>query len=328
VLNNVESYVHRHEDKTLENFSPDNPYRFNLVHVNADQAHVFANLKGPAYFKQRHNIACWFWELSTFPRSWQSSFNYYQEIWVASGFCQESIAAQAPIPVVKMIQPVLIDTAKVKPDRSRLGLPQDKFIYGFVFDYMSVVERKNPLAIINAFKLAFGDREDVLLLIKTINGNQVPNQVQRLHQAARGSNIQFIDGYLARDEVINLVSSLDSYVSLHRSEGLGISMAQAMYLKKPVIATGYSGNMEFMNHNNSFLVRYQLAELQENLGPYTKGQHWAEPDVEHAAELMRLVFDNQASAQKIAERAAADIKANMTPEVTGSAMKERLLLLL
>jgi len=328
VLNNVEAYVHRHEDKTLENFSPDNPYSFNLVHVNADQAHVFANLKGAAYFKQRYNIACWFWELSTFPRSWQSSFNYYQEIWVASAFCQESIAAQAPIPVVKMIQPVLIDPAKVNPDRSRLGLPQDKFIYGFVFDYMSVVERKNPLASINAFKLAFGDSEDVLLLIKTINGNQVPDQVQRLHQAAKGSNIQFIDGYWARDEIINLVSSLDSYVSLHRSEGLGISMAQAMYLKKPVIATGYSGNMEFTNHNNSFLVRYQLAEIQENLGPYTKGQHWAEPDAEHAAELMRFVFDNQAHAQKIAERAEADIKANMTPEVTGSAMKERLLLLL
>ncbi len=328
VLNNVEASVHRHEDKTLENFSPDNPYSFNLVHVNADQAHIFANLKGAAYFKQRHNIACWFWELSTFPRNWQSSFNYYQEIWVASGFCQESIAAQAPIPVVKMIQPVLIDPAKVKPDRSRLGLPQDKFIYGFVFDYMSVVARKNPLALINAFKLAFGDREDVLLLIKTINGTQVPDQVQQLHQAARGSNIQFIDGHLARDEVINLVSSLDSYVSLHRSEGLGISMAQAMYLKKPVIATGYSGNMEFMNHNNSFLVRYKLAEIQENLGPYTKGQHWAEPDVEHAAELIRLVFDNQAHAQKIAEQAEADIKANMTPEVTGSAMRERLLLLL
>lgn len=328
VLNNVEAYVHRHEDKTLEDFSPDNPYSFNLVHVNADQAHVFANLKGTAYFKQRHNIACWFWELSTFPRNWKSSFDYYQEIWVASGFCQESIAAQAPIPVVKMIQPVLIDPAKVNPDRSRLGLPQDKFIYGFVFDYMSVFERKNPLGIINAFKLAFEDREDVLLLIKSINGNQVPDQVERLHQAARGSNIQFIDGYLARDEVINLVSSLDSYVSLHRSEGLGISMAQAMYLKKPVIATGYSGNMEFMNHNNSFLVRYQFAEIQENLGPYTKGQHWAEPDVEHAAELMRLVFDNQAHAQKIAEQAEADIKTNMTPEVTGSAMKERLLLLL
>lgn len=327
-LNNVEGYIHRHEDKTLENFSSDNPYSFNLVHVNADQAPVFANLRGEAYFKQRHNIAWWFWELSTFPRSWQSSFNHYQEIWVASGFCQESISARAPIPVVKITPPVLIDPAKVKPDRKRLGLPQDKFIYGFVFDYMSFFERKNPLAIINAFKLAFGDREDVLLLIKTINGNQVPEQVQQLHQAARGSTIQFIDGYLARDDVINLVSSVDSYVSLHRSEGLGISMAQAMYLKKPVIATGYSGNMEFMNHNNSFLVRYQLTEIQENHGPYTKGQHWAEPDVEHAAELMRLVFDDQTHAQKIAERAEADIKTNMTPEVTGHAMKERLLLAL
>jgi len=327
VLNNVEAAFYRQEDKTLENFSTDNPYHFNLVHVNADQSHVFAKLKGDTYFKQRCNIACWFWELSTFPREWQSSFKYYQEIWVASGFCQESIAARAPVPVVKMIQPVLIDPAVVKPDRTRLGLPQGKFIYGFIFDYMSFVERKNPMALIHAFELAFGDKDDVLLLIKTINGDKFPDQVQQLQQAARYRNIQFIDGYLARDEVINLVSSLDGYVSLHRSEGLGISMAQAMYLKKPVIATGYSGNMEFMNHNNSFLIRYQLTEIQESHGPYTKGQYWAEPDVEHAAELMCLAFDNQSHAQKIAEQAEADIKANMTPEVSGRAMKERLLLL-
>ncbi len=194
---------------------------------------------------------------------------------------------------------------------------------------MSFVERKNPLALINAFKLAFGGRQDVLLLIKTINGDRDPEQAQRLHKAAGSNgNIRFINGHFSRDEIINLVSSLDTYVSLHRSEGLGISMAQAMYLEIPVIATGYSGNLEFMDHNNSFLVRHRLAEIQENHGPYARGQHWADPDVEHATELIRLVLDNPAHTQKIAARAAADIQSTMTPAVTGHAMKERLTLLM
>jgi glycosyltransferase involved in cell wall biosynthesis len=327
VLNNVEAAIYRQEDKTLEIFSSDNPYHFNLVHINADQANHFANLKGNQYFKNHHNIAYWFWELASFPRAWQSSFNQYQEIWVASSFCQASIAAQAPVPVVKMTQPVLIDPTKINPQRSRLGLPQQSFIFGFSFDYMSFIERKNPAAIIKAFQLAFEDRHDVLLLLKTTNGDQFPEQVQRLKIAAKGSNVRFINHYLAREEVINLIASLDSYVSLHRSEGLGIGMAQAMFLKKPVIATGYSGNMEFMNHNNSYLVPYKLAEIEEDHGPYKKGQHWADPDIEHAAMLMRQVYENQIRAQQIANQAAADIQASMSPTVTGRAMKERLLLM-
>ena len=123
-----------------------------------------------------------------------------------------------------------------------------------------------------------------------------------------------------------LIASLDSFVSLHRSEGFGIGMAQAMYMRKPVIATGYSGNMEFMDHNNSFLVRYKLAELEENIGPYEKGNVWAEPDVEHAAELMQLVFKDRSTALQVAQRAEDDIKSSRTVELAGQAMKERLLL--
>ncbi len=326
VLNNVNAHIYRQSDTTFENFSNENPYRVNLVHVNADQVHEFAKQKGHTYFQGRYNIACWFWELSDFPKQWRSSFDYYQEIWVASGFCQESIASQSPIPVVKMTFPILLDDAESLPDRKRFGLPEEKFIFGFVFDYMSFAERKNPFGLINAFKMAFGESKDVLLLIKTINGEHAPEKVARLHNAAKGSNVQFIDGYIPRQDAISLVSSFDSYVSLHRSEGLGIGLAQAMYLKKPVIATGYSGNMEFMNHNNSFLVQYKLTELQENYGPYEKGNVWASPDLDHAAELMKQVFNNRTLAQQVAERAEKDIKTKMTPQLAGQEMKSRLLM--
>lgn len=327
VLNNVKTQVYREDDPTFAEFSATNPYRVNLIHVNADQAGVFANEKGPEYFQGRYNIGCWFWELSTFPKQWRSAFDYYQEIWVASGFCQESIASQSPIPVVKMTFPILIDDSEIQPNRKHFDLPKDQFIFGFVFDYHSLAERKNPYGLLKAFEMAFGDKKDALLVIKTINGEYVPEKVQKLREAAQscGANIRFIDGYLPRHDAINLVASFDSFVSLHRSEGLGIGMAQAMRLGKPVIATGYSGNMDFMNHNNSYLVRYKLTELQENYGPYEKGNVWADPDLEHAATLMRQVYENRAAAQQIANRAALDIKTRMTPDVTGREMKERLL---
>jgi glycosyltransferase involved in cell wall biosynthesis len=124
-----------------------------------------------------------------------------------------------------------------------------------------------------------------------------------------------------------LIASFDSFVSLHRSEGFGIGLAQAMYLGKPVIATGYSGNMDFMNHNNSYLVRYQLAELEQDYGPYEKGNVWADPDLDHAAELMRLVFADRTGAQIIAARAEADIKKQMTVDLAGAKMKARILTL-
>jgi glycosyltransferase involved in cell wall biosynthesis len=326
VLNNVYTHAYRHEDKSFDQISSGNPYRVNLVHVNADQVPEFARQMGDSYFQGRYNIGCWFWELSSFPSKWRSSFDYYQEIWVASGFCQESIASRSPIPVVKMTFPILIDESHAQPNRKLFGLPEDKFLYGFVFDYLSLAERKNPFGLIKAFNMAFEEQDDAFLVIKTINAEHAPEKADLLRKAAKDRKVQFIDGYLSRQDTISLVSSFDSFVSLHRSEGLGIGMAQAMFLKKPVIATGYSGNMEFMNHNNSFLVRYKLTELEENYGPYEKGNVWAEPDLEHAAELIRLVFDNRALSQQVAKRAELDIKTTMTPAVAGQEMRSRLLL--
>jgi glycosyltransferase involved in cell wall biosynthesis len=326
VLNNVYIHVHRHEDFTYDGFSDTNPYRVNLVHVNADQCHEFAHQKGSEHFKNRYNIGYWFWELSRFPEQWLSSFDFFQEIWVASKFCQESIANISPVPVVKMIFPMMLDESQAVPNRSLFGLPEDKFLFGFIFDYLSLIERKNPFGLIEAFRNAFELRDDAMLVIKTINSEHAPERAAMLKDAARGCNVQFIDSHITRHEMSMLVASFDSFVSLHRSEGFGIGMAQAMYLRKPVIATGYSGNMEFMDHNNSFLVRYKLVELEEDFGPYEKGNVWAEPDLEHAAELMRLVVKNQFLSKQVAHRAETDMKSKMTVELAGKEMKARLLL--
>ncbi len=324
VINNISTSNHHYNDKTYKTFSDENPFCVNLIHVNADMVPEYVKLKTPQYFRNRYNIGYWFWELANFPARWQASFEPFDEIWVASTFCQESIAKSSPIPVVKMTFPIILSDKEIAPDRDMFKIPKDKFLFLFSFDYLSVFERKNPLAVLKAFNKAFDKRDDVILVVKTINMEYAPEKVEQLKAEMRRSNVHLLEGHLSRHEMLTLVASCDSYVSLHRSEGFGLGMAQAMYFGKPVIATGYSGNMEFMNHNNSFLVKYKLTELEQDFGPYEKGNFWAEPDINDAADLMYRVFQKTDDVVKIAEQGRLNIQNKMTPSITGRQIIDRL----
>jgi glycosyltransferase involved in cell wall biosynthesis len=324
-LNNFEVPWHRNGDHTLKDFSDTNPYRFNLVAVNVDMAPEFHELKGAEYFQERYNIATWFWELPTFPDEWLPRFNDYQEIWVASQFCAEALAKVSPIPVVKMNWSVDIEELEAVSDKARFGLRESDFVFLFTFDFMSSFERKNPLAVIQAFRKAFGEMEDVVLVLKSINSGNDPESLNRLKEAATGLNIRILDAHLDREVMHSLFASSDCYVSLHRSEGLGLGLARSMSMGKPVIATAYSGNLDFMSINNSFLVKYTLVELDRDYGPYRKGSVWAEPDIAHAANLMASVYEHRNSAMAIGERAREDIRRVMDPFASGKEMVGRLL---
>jgi glycosyltransferase involved in cell wall biosynthesis len=323
-LNNVEISWLPNLDKTFKDFSETNPYRINLVAVNSD-AHLFYEHKGPAYFQGHYNIATWFWESSSFPEEWVSRFADYQEIWVASRFCAESLAKVSPIPVVKMSWPLDMEGLVAGSDRARFGLGESSFVFLFSFDFLSVFERKNPLAVVEAFRNAFSETEDVVLVLKSVNSENDPENLERLKQATAGLNVRVIDARLDREMIRSLFASCDCYVSLHRSEGLGLGLAQSMILGKPVIATAYSGNMDFMNINNSFLVKYTLVELDKDYGPYRKGSVWAEPDIAHATEMMRAVYEDRATAAAVGRRAGEDIRKAMDPIVAGKEMLRRLL---
>lgn len=326
VLNNLSADNYQHGDTTFGEFSTQNPYRVNLVHVNADAVPAVLAQKGARYFRGRYNIGVWYWELSRFPDRWLPQFDWFDEIWVTSAFCAESIGKAAPIPVVKITAPIVLDEASVRPDRGRFGVPEGAFAFVCYFDFNSVFERKNPLAALRAFREAFPaarQNNDVVLLVKTINGEHAPEK-RALLEAEAGPGVRFIHDHLSRAEMLGLFAVCDCQISLHRSEGLGLGLAESMYLGKPVIATGYSGNLDFMNVNNSLLVRYRLVELTEDQGPYEKGSVWAEPDVEHAAQLLRQVAEDRALAAQIGRRASQDIRTRMTPEVTGREIQMRL----
>ena len=181
-----------------------------------------------------------------------------------------------------------------------------------------------PLAVIQAFKKAFVPRQNVTLVLKSINHSAYPDHVRALGEAAAGFNVRFIDEHLRKSEVNSLLASCDCYVSLHRSEGFGLTMAEAMYLGKPVIATSYGGNMDFMNVNNSFPVRYDLVEITQDFVDYKKGSVWAEPDVDHAAELMQTVYGDREKAAGVGQAAADHIKRHFSPENTGAEIRKRL----
>jgi glycosyltransferase involved in cell wall biosynthesis len=207
--------------------------------------------------------------------------------------------------------------------RTDFGLRPESFVFLFYFDAHSFVERKNPVGLIRAFRKAFSKSEDVYLLIKCSHGKR--SMLRILNKACENHpNITIVDAILSRAALVALLSKCDTYVSLHRSEGFGLTLSEAMNLGKPVIATGYSSNLDFMNDSNSFLVKYKLVELKKRYGPYQEGFRWAEPDVSHAAELMREVYQDRERALMIGEQGRRDIRRLLHPKVIGSMMQSRL----
>ncbi|MCA1648157.1 MAG: glycosyltransferase, partial [Chloroflexi bacterium] len=315
----------RSDDPTLMQFDTRHPYGVNLVCVNADQHFVVMSHVGEQFFRGRYNIGVWFWELPTFPEEWLDRFAHYDEIWVASSFVANTLAPISPIPVVR-IPSVLTGAASGSRDkgRAKLNVVDDEFVFLFIFDFRSYFERKNPIALINAFKRAFTPDEPVRLVIKCVNEDFEPHAAREMARQARGHPISIEHGYWTADDIRDLMAAGDAYVSLHRAEGLGLPLADAMVLGKPVIATAWSGNMDFMDAFNSFPVKYRLVELEEDIGPYRAGSIWAEPSVEHAAELMRLVYSRTPEVEARTVAARADIEAHFSVNAVAEVISARL----
>lgn len=319
----VEVGWHRHLDLTFANYvSDDTPYSINLVHTNPDQ--TLYNSLGLEFFEGKYNIGYWSWELPELHNSWEYAFDFFDEIWTLSNHSAEAIANISPIPVVKVMPSISMPKPSV--GRDALELPKDKFIYLFMFDFHSTLGRKNPQATIEAFKRAFAksNQEDVMLVIKFSNAEYFPKGRDYLLSLADGwQSIKFIDGHLLKEELHGLLNSCDCYVSLHRAEGFGLTMAETMFYGKPVITTGYSSNIEFMNVGNSFLVKYKLVKIARNEGPYFQGSVWAEPDIDHAAYLMRYVFENYDRALEVGERASREVRSILSPQAIGQRIRSR-----
>jgi glycosyltransferase involved in cell wall biosynthesis len=235
---------------------------------------------------------------------------------------------KSPLPVLTM--PHAISFARPTGDfRARFGLPADAFLFLFLYDLNSYSERKNPQAVIEAFRKAALASEalakEAALVIKVQNADHRPDDFAALQAAVRDlPGTIIIAKTLAREEIYQLESACDCFVTLHRSEGFGIAPAECMYLGKPVIATNWSGTTEFIDDHTGCPVNCTLATIQKNHGPYFKGQTWAEPDVEHAADWMRKLCADRTLAHAIGAAGRAAIEARFSPAAIGARYRRRL----
>jgi glycosyltransferase involved in cell wall biosynthesis len=296
-----------------------------LLHVQPEpffpEAYVRADLAGRS--PRTYRIAYWYWEFDSIPDAWVESAKQVDEVWTATEFIARGLRERLTLPVRTLFPGVRMTPFEVR-GRSDFGLDEERYTFLFTFHMVSVMERKNPLGLIRAFKAAFGKDDKVSLVLKTSFGDRHPAELQKLRDAAVGADIKIIDQVFSPDEVLSLMHACDAYVSLHRSEGLGLTMAEAMLMGKPVIATNFSGNVDFMDDSNSLLVPYELVKLGKPIPPYDADLEWAEPSVEHAARLMRRLYDDQAWGRDLGARAKASAEANLSLEAAGRRIKARL----
>ncbi len=302
-------------------------YPINIVCINGDGIPVFAREAGRSFFAERYTIALWWWEVGDPPAGWSEAYRFLDEVWVGSQHIYDAIAPTSPVPVVRITLPVL-EPEVASRTRGQLGLPEQGFLFLYLHDYHSVAARKNPLGLIEAFRRAFEPGSGARLVLKSINAAAWPDEHERVALAAAGHpDISLIDAYVSGSEKNAMIAHCDCYVSLHRSEGFGLTAAEAMLLEKPVIATRYGGTLEFMNDANSYLVDWESARVGEDAHPYPADGVWAEPDLDRAAELMRLVLSEPERARARGRRARAELLEKHSPAVAGAAMERRLALI-
>ncbi|HEX6639716.1 MAG TPA: glycosyltransferase family 4 protein, partial [Thermoanaerobaculia bacterium] len=299
-------------------------HRASIFHVNADRTLAVFNQLPHLFGSSAYKIGCWHWELPELPDEWIAAAAPLDEIWAPSAFVQSAISRKVTIPVVHMPHGVAVtELESCSPEE--LGVPRGRFVFLCMFDLDSVMERKNPLGAIEAFRRAFPEQSSAALLVKAGRAANHRDDYEELQRRLRDvPNVYLTDRMLPRARVNGLIAACDAVVSLHRSEGFGLILAEAMCLGKPVIATGWSGNMDFMNVANSCPVQYELVTLARAYGPYAAGQQWAEPDLDHAAQLMRRVLEDAPYREAIGRRASETMRTQFSPEAAGKRSMQRL----
>lgn len=285
-----------------------------VVHHNAPFLPHALWALGRARIRGRHIIGYWAWELPQLPKSWHGGFRYLHEIWVPSTFTRDAVAAATDLPthVVPHPMPLMSATPNM---RRRLGLPTDALITLTVFHTGSGFTRKNPLAAVAAFRRAFGEAKNCVLVVKLVDNGDARIRRELERAVADAPNIRVIDAALSPADMTGLIATADIVISLHRSEGFGLVPAQAMRLGKPVVATGWSGNLDFMSARNSALVAYSLVPVQDPDGAFEgDGQLWAEASIEHATDWLRLLAAEPELRNRLGAQAAKDVGDQLSPK--------------
>lgn len=310
----------------VRHYDVDGHYPINVLCMARDQTGLAFHVLGRRRMRRAYNILSTFWELASVPPDWRPDLARFDEIWAPNDFVGNALRPHFDGPIT--IIPTTVDAdLQPEPDHAAFGLERDRRWFLFTFDYNAFAERKNPLASIQAFRAAFPKGcEPVGLIVKS---NGLPDRQAHIRDAIATAaladpRIRIIHAELPRALVTALFNTAHAYVSLHRAEGFGYGMAEAMLLGKPVIATGYSGNVEFTNEATAFVVPSTLVPVPPGAYPDAAGAVWAEPDIAAAAMFMRQSIDDPATAALKAHAGRAFVAAHYSSGATGRAASARL----
>ena len=324
LINNLEALNHNIDKDLIQNISNDNIYPINIIVANASETGLVLQQKTEKYLKGKYNIGVWCWETEQFPLIEHNTVKYFNEIWTISEFCKESIKKTVNLPISVIRLPVILPNNL--PYFSSSRIPKNKFAVLFTFDFLSIFERKNPLAVVEVFKKAFGNDMNALLIIKSINKKYNSQKFQIILQAIKNfNNIIIFDESLNRIDTLSLINSCDVYISLHRSEGLGLSMKEAMAMGKVVIATNYSGNLDFMSNDNSLLVQYNKVQIPITIKCYYKKEiRWAEPDINDAVNKLKQIYTDKILRETISKNAKKYIEEEYNIDKCGNEFLQKI----
>lgn len=295
------------------------PYSTNLFCLTGIDMATLVARTGTTLLEGRRNIGLWPWELPRWPEDLAHAFKLVDEVWASSRYTFDSYVKSCPRPLRHVPMAVTIEKSEGLTRRD-FGLPEHRFLFVFAFDALSSYVRKNPLASVRAFAKAFprGD-EPVGLVLKAMRAKHThPGWQALLSETAKDDRITVLAETFTRARLHDLYRATDCLVSLHRAEGFGRNIAEAMMLGKPVIVTGYSGNLDFTTQSTAALVDYRYRPVTKEDYPFGAGQYWAEPDVDHAAWWMRRIAAGGKEVEKLSLRGREFVEFAHAPETVGN----------
>jgi len=295
-----------------------------LLHVNAPLLPLVLARLPRALVRGRRVVGVWAWELPVASPDWRLGARFVHEAWAPSRFAADALAPLVSAGVRVVPVPLAVEPPQPSPlGRADFGLSDAVLVVLASFNLASSFERKNPLGAVAAFRAAFGDRMDRILVLKVGNPNHWPADFARLVASVAGApNIRMETRTLSRADAFALTAAADIVLSLHRSEGFGLVPAEAMLLNKPVIATGWSGNMDFMDDSSAALVRYRLFAARDARGVYSvPGAIWAEPEIAHAADWLRRLADDAAARSSLGKAGQAMAQKHLGTENLAEALR-------
>lgn len=315
--------VNARTEKYTHTFVKEGKYPINIFCIDLLDITTFIRKKGFKFFRKPHNILLFFWEADIIPQKRVEWINCFDEVWVVSPYLEQILQPVVKVPVHRIAHPVQLNEQGV-PDKRSFGL-KEQFTFLYCFDFCSDFQRKNPLAIVESFQAAFDQRDDVQLVIKSQNGHLFPSILHPIcEKLQRDRRIQWIDESMTHRRRYDLMNACDCYISLHRSEGFGLTMAEAMCMEKPVIATGYSGNLAFMTKENSYLCDYSMVKVGPGNSTFEPESSWAQADISNAAHWMKHVVSDSGDASSKARQGKKDIMQNHSVEAVGKHIGNRI----